>query len=259
MLALLSTAALFGAAPDAAKPADSAPREVPLGSRLARRVETNDWDDRKIRMVQVKFGECVIKKHGEVAQHFVLTPDMEKAQWRKDVGRIADGFCLLAASDEFGSEMKFPADTMRYALADALVRREFSTGPLPSIKDAAPLVQPQLDEAEYRPEWGEKVKPAKLKELADARTQRLGVIYLAHFGECVARADPVGTHALLMTRPDTTEESAAFRALNPMLGQCLTAGQSLTFSKPTLRGTLAMNYYRLAHAPRATAPAGATN
>ena len=255
-LLLLSAAAMIGAAQSAAKPADTARREVPLGSRLARRVETDEWDDRKVRQVQSEFGECVIKKHFDVARHFVLTPDLEKAEWRKDVKRIADGYCLVAATNEAGSvEMRFPADTMRYALADSLVRREFSAGPLPSIKDAAPLVQPQLDEDDYRPEWGEKVKKAKLEDMAEARSKRLGVIFLAHFGECVVRADPVRSHALLMTQPDTPQEGAAFEALSPALGPCVTAGQSLKFSKPTLRGTIAMNYYRLAHAPKVAAPA----
>lgn len=254
-LLLLSAAAMIGAAQPAAKPADPVRREVPLGSRLARRVETDEWDDHKVRMVQAEFGECVIKKHLSVAQHFVLTPDLEKAEWRKDVKRIADGYCLVAATNEAGGiEMRFPADTMRYALADALVRREFSAGPLPSIKDAAPLVQPQLDEEEYRPEWGKKVKQAKLEEFAAAREKRLGVIFLAHFGECVVRSDPVRSHALLMAQPDTPQEGAAFGALNPVLGPCVTAGQSLKFSKTTLRGTIAMNYYRLAHAPRAAVP-----
>ena len=50
----------------------------------------------------------------------------------------------------------------------------------------------------------------------------------------------------------------AFDRLMPAFGGCVVAGQSLTFNKSTLRGTIAMNYYRLAHTPRVAVAAGVT-
>ena len=205
----------------------------------------------EMRGIQARFGACVVKKHSAVARQFVLAPDLEKTDWRRAVAILADGNCLVAAATSTGGvEMKFPADTMRYALADALVRREVSAS-VPTTTDAAPLIQPVLDEAEYVPKPGRKMKPAELDELGESRAKRLGMIYLAGYGECVVRADVAQSHALLMADPATVEEEAAFGRLKPALSQCIIAGQSLTFNKTTLRGTIAMNFYRLAHAPRA--------
>ena len=219
----------------------------------------SDWDSKKTREVQARYGECVIKRHLATAQHFVLTPDLEKSAWRKDVNKIADGSCLLnAAKSAGGVQMTFPADTMRYALADALVRREFSTGPALSIKEATPLIQPTVDEAEYTPKPGKKYRKSELKELAEGRTKQAVIVFLANFGECVVRAEPSGSHKLLMAQPASAEEHAPFTALLPSFGLCLPAGQTLAFNKATLRGAIAMNYYRLAHSPRVAAAAGAS-
>jgi len=217
--------------------------------------ETVKKDVRDIREVKARYGECVVSKHLLAARSFVLKPD---AKWRNDE-RIGDGDCLLAAieaADE--AEMKFPGDAMRYALAEALVRREFSTGPSASITDAAPLAQPKLDEADYAPKPGKKYNEAELKELADSRSKQEAIIFLASFGECIVRADPAQSYALIMSQHSSKEESAAFAGLNATLGQCFPTGQSLAFTRVILRGTVAMNYYRLAHAPRVAAPVGAS-
>jgi hypothetical protein len=61
-----------------------------------------------------------------------------------------------------------------------------------------------------------------------------------------------------MTQPASVEEATAFQQLVPEFAACLPSGQKLEFNKATLRGTIAMNFYRLAHAPRTIAPAGAS-
>jgi hypothetical protein len=233
-------------------------REYETGSRLSKRANVSVWDADKTRKIQADFGQCVIKKHLAPAQHFVLTPNMEKSEWRKDVSAIADGYCLGVVAAAAGDvEMKFPVDTMRYALADALARKEFSAGAAASIKDAAPLEQPKLKEEDYQLEPGKRPRKGELEQLRENRQKQQSLIYLAGFGECVVRADPANSYALVMSDAETPQEDAAFKGLMPAYGGCLTAGQSLSFNKSTLRGTIAMNYYRLAHAPRfASASAG---
>ena len=218
------------------------------------------WDARETREVQAKYGECVVKKVAGTARKMVLKPNLDESEWRRAIRTVGDGMCLIKATENYdGVEMKFPMDTMRYALADALVRREFSTGPLPAIKDAAPLEQPTFDEAKYQPEPGKNLSKDKLEELEQARAKRIGLVFLATYGECVVRTNPEKSHALLMSKPSTDEESAAFKALTAEFSVCLPAGQQLSLGKTPLRGTIAMNYYRLAHAPRAAVPpAGAT-
>lgn len=221
----------------------------------------DEWDAKETREVQAKFGACVVKKNYPAAKKMVLEPNLEDQAWRRALAAVGDSDCLVTATKTYDSiEMRFPMDTMRYALADALVRREFSTGPQPAITDAAPLEQPKFDETYFQPKPGKKLKQAKLEELEKRRAKRIGVIFLAGFGECVARANPGKSHALLMTQPASPEETAALKGLTPEFSVCLTAGQKLAFGKTPLRGTIAMNYYRLAHAPRAggAAAAGAT-
>lgn len=234
-------------------------REYEIGSRLPKRANVNVWNADKTRKVQAEFGDCVIEKHLAAAQHFVLTPNMEKQDWRKDVDKVADGYCLAIVTAANGDvEMQFPVDTMRYALAEALVHKEFPAG-APAIADAAPLEQPKLKEEDFQPNPDRKLRKGELEKLSEAREKQIALIFLAGFGECVVRADPAVSHKLLTTEPSSSEEGSVFNALLPKFGGCLASGQSLAFPKATLRGTIAMNYYRLAHAPKAaTASAGGT-
>lgn len=211
-------------------------------------------DAKEVREIQVKYGECVIKKHLKAARHFVLTPNMDDDEWRKAISKVGDGGCLVAAADAAGGiAMTFPTDMMRYTLAEALVRREFAAGPVSSIKDAAALEEPTLDEAKYQPKPGKKLNKAKLERLQESRSKRVALIYLAKFGECVVRQESIQSHALLMAQSATVEETRAFNALMPAFGNCLAPGETLKFNKTVLRGTIAMNYYRLANAPRVAA------
>ena len=74
--------------------------------------------------------------------------------------------------------------------------------------------------------------------------------YLSRFGECVVRVDPAASKALLMTDRGSADERAAFGGLSTALGTCLAEGKTLNFNKASLRGSIAVNYYRLAAAAR---------
>ena len=78
-----------------------------------------------------------------------------------------------------------------------------------------------------------------------------GFSYLSRYGECVVRADPAGSRALLAAKPETPEEASRFAALRLALATCLPEGHTLEFGKLALRGTIAVNYYRLAKAAAA--------
>ena len=100
-------------------------REVQLGSRLSKRVETAERGQQEVRKIQAIFGECVVKKHYTDARDFVLTADMSVSDYRKYAQKLADGVCLVAAASATSDiKMRLPGDAMRYALADALVKRE---------------------------------------------------------------------------------------------------------------------------------------
>lgn len=251
---MLFLLAMAMTAPPAAAPKPEARREVYLGSRIATRADTDERDRAAVRGVQALYGQCVIKKQYEAARKFVLTHDLESAEWRRLVGKVSDGSCLMVAAASNGNvQMQFPNDTMRYALADALVRRDIPGAVTPNLKNAAPLVHPDFDEQDFLPKAGRKTKQWQLDQLAESRTKRIALVYLAEFGECVVRENAATSHALLMADPESTGESVAFASLRPALANCLVAGQTLSFNKSMLRGTIAMNFYRLAQAPRPTA------
>jgi len=120
---------------------------------------------------------------------------------------------------------------------------------------AAPLPHRDLNEADYRPKAGRTPKPKELAELQKQRERDGLERLLSIFGECIVRADPAAALQLVVTKPSSAEENQAFDAMNGALASCLVSGQKLEFSKGALRGTIAMNLYRLARAPRVQAKA----
>lgn len=254
MILLLAS---LGTTPAFAEQKTESRRQVELGSRIATRVESRTEATDKTRLVQADYGACVAKKQTAAASNYVITPHFNAADLRRILPKVGDGYCLLTASATFGSQMTFPGDTMRYTLADALVQAEYPSTPA-LIRDAGPIAHAVLDEADYLPKPGHKPKQSELDDIAMRRQQAQASIYLSHFGECVVRAEPEVSYQLLRSRATSAEENAAFGNLSPALDKCLDQGQSMSLNKAAIRGTIAMNYYRLAHAPRqSAAPAGA--
>lgn len=70
---------------------------------------------------------------------------------------------------------------------------------------------------------------------------------LRDYAECVVRTNPAGSRDLLQTEPDSAGETAGFETLQPALEHCLQQG-SVAFGRLIFRGTIALNFYRLAHA-----------
>ena len=70
----------------------------------------------------------------------------------------------------------------------------------------------------------------------------------------MVRVDPAAARALLLTMPESPEENARFAAMGTTFGSCLAEGETLKLGKLALRGTMAINYYRLAKAAQAAVP-----
>lgn len=90
--------------------------------------------------------------------------------------------------------------------------------------------------------------PAKRAALEKAYAEEFGRVWLSHYGECVVRGNSRSSFGLLVSMPGTSAEKAALSELKPALSGCLVQGETLTFGKVVLRGAIAVNYYRLAHA-----------
>jgi hypothetical protein len=116
-----------------------------------------------------------------------------------------------------------------------------------------------LDESDYAPKPSKEATKSELERLHQYREKELARIYLSNFGECVVRAGPLESYVLLMTKTGSAEEQKSFSSLMPALSSCMSEGRTLELNKATIRGTIALNYYRLAHASRADiTSAGAT-
>jgi hypothetical protein len=95
----------------------------------------------------------------------------------------------------------------------------------------------------------------KYQEALEGHRHAVGFSYLSKYGECVVRYDAAGAKSLLLTAPDSEGETARFTDIQRALGVCLGEGAKLSFGRVALRGTIAINYYRLAHAAGAGASA----
>lgn len=207
-------------------------------------------DAREVRLIGSRYGDCVVKKDARSADAFIASYASEQngAQRERLVARINDPQCLIDSSRGFGSvQMRFPADNMRYVLADALVRAHLAGASVPADLATRPrLAHPLFDETAYQPKPGKRLSAERTAELAAKRDAEMARIYLSRFGECVVRTDPANASALLSTKVVTPQENAAFGRLQPAFGQCISEGAKIALNKAVVRGTIALNYYRLA-------------
>lgn len=151
-----------------------------------------------------------------------------------------------------GAELKMPGDYLRYGLAEAMVRREYAIGLPADILQAEPLEHYEISESDYQPEAGKKLSSQKAAELMRRRQDALAFQFLSIFGECVARKNPAGALQLILSKMGSSAETEAFAAISGPLSSCLMAGQKLALDRTALRGTIALNLFRLAKAPRLT-------
>ena len=181
------------------------------------------------RLVLAEFSKCIVRRKHDVAARVVLDPAANLGRERAEGLFISD--CMPTRS-----RMRVNATQMRYGLAEALTIAEAKTLSF-DFANVAPLSHPLS--ASSSPA----LFPAEQVALAAA----------SPFGECVVRAAPAQSLAVLRTRVGSPEESAAMESLFPLLGKCLGKGKEMRLNRFVMRGTLALNLYRLARAPRVAA------
>ncbi|MDQ3246750.1 MAG: hypothetical protein M3Q52_07665 [Pseudomonadota bacterium] len=170
------------------------------------------------------------------------------------MSKLADGDCLLQAVDSSSHVMMtLPGHTMRYALADALVGLELKADVRTSFAAVPPLRHGTIAEADIRPPAGKRLSRDELRTWEKSLAGLRGAIFMSALGECVVRTDPAASHALLMTEVESADERTWFKTLSPALAGCTKAGETIALNPTVVRGTIAMNYYRLA---KAAVPAG---
>jgi hypothetical protein len=213
------------------------------------------------RLIQQRYGDCVIQDNAREARAFIL--DHMNNSRNTPTGRLVEklnnGPCLYKAAGNLPGRMQMPGDTMRYALADSLIRRELLSGsPLGDVSGIAPLAHPVVDaDAIMKSPVAVGGKDGQLE-----RERRLAVAQavtaMSQLGECVVRRSPTQALQLFRTNVGSAEETTAFSALNPAISACVPAGSTVELTKASLRGTIGVNYYRLANAPRSATAAQGT-
>ena len=203
----------------------------------------------KTRALMHAYARCVVGAQPARASEAILR-NADNSVILRDYRRLIVPGCLSAQVKQ-RTEMRFGGDLYRYALADALVGRELARLPVPDL-DKVPRLSHREPGTAPTPiaANGKRLSKRKYEAAVKSYQDEVAYSYLSKYGECVVRVDPASAKALLLATPDSAPEAAMFNTLGPALGQCLPEGQTLKFGKVALRGTIAINYYRLAHAAR---------
>ena len=164
-----------------------------------------------------RLATCLVRTQENRATAYVArgTPSADSPAYE----RFLDTRCLPAAGAP-------PLDPrlVRGAIYEAMYARDFPQGGPANFNGVPPLAPPDGG-----------ADPA-----LDAA--------LLRFGECVARAAPADSRALLAAAPGSPEENGSITMLTPRLSPCIQNGLTVTFSAPILRGVIAEALYKLSRA-----------
>jgi hypothetical protein len=208
------------------------------------------------RQVISRFGRCVARRQPAEASAFVLGLDMPNARKQAFADEMRESHCLANAAWNEVLGANFPAGTLRYTLAEALVVMEFSARPVPTFSNVPQLSPRVVNPADYQPRPGQRLSKRERERLEHARKVATVATFMAGYGECIVRTDPIGSHQLLMTDVTSAEESVTFGRLKPSLAACMPSQQRTAINKASIRGAVAINYYCLAKASTLRGRAG---
>lgn len=200
------------------------------------------------------FAQCVVKRHRDEASDYVLRRTSRPWQVTSSAERrLGDSHCIPPTiSREDGRLLlkMHEKEQLRPAFAEALVRNEFPTADASVIITAQPLDYGKLVDSLWPPDACKNCRGQQLKDFENARARSAALMAPLIFGECIVRTDPANAHKLLMTLPASAEETSVIGALQPSFSNCVAEGQQLSTTRSVVRDVVALNYYRLARAPR---------
>jgi hypothetical protein len=223
---------------------------------FAAAASTDDMSKADSRLVMRDFANCMANSHSNDARAFVtLDPSVPLTGQQTQLlhGDCMPRVSLATIPAVMGAHtpaiaMKGGRSAYRYALAEALLLRAYPRS-MPVVgADAAQLAHPSLADSSPEPpkwrwgatEWADQVKHSQQDALASA------------FGECVVRSSPDESWALLKTEVGSAAEDAAIKPLVRPMAACLGKTGAMARGKFAIRGTIALNFYRLTMARPAT-------
>lgn len=203
---------------------------------------TDTKEEVRIRKIMHSYAKCVVGQKHDLATKAILS-NVGTDAISKTYPGLMIGDCLPP-----GTEMRFGLDLYRYALADALVNADFAISGETDFSNRLPLAHlPFPDRSAFDQELAKVKSKRKQEELKTQFSKANGVAWLSRFGECIVRAEPKKSRYWLLTPPDVPEETSRINDLRTAFNGCIGTG-TVKFNRITLRGTVAINYFRLARA-----------
>ena len=175
-----------------------------------------------------QYARCMIKKQRATATKFVESPPWTETA-KAELDRMVDERCLSTG------ELSFPADLLRGAVFQELYREKYSGGP-----PALPAAAIDFTDGAQGP-------------LGDTAAVQVAML---QFGDCVARRDLPNSHALVLARPGTSQETSAINALLPDFAACLVQGSTWKITKSVMASIMSEVLYREGDVAKAPILAG---
>lgn len=203
--------------------------------------------NQQTRSISANYADCVVKKSASQARG-AIAELAGNLVVQKKYRRLIDSSCMGQVTNDTNSAgIAFGGDTFFYTMADALIRKDYSQSGPADFSAVTPLVHRQKLP---NPSASDLQKLNK-REQADIEKDVIranAFSSLSRFGECAVRGNPEVSRQLSLTEVGSTVEREKFNELVPTLAKCLEPDLTMKFSPVLLRGTIALNYFRLAYA-----------
>lgn len=179
--------------------------------------------------VAARYAACLVAERPGVADIYLASEpgSPEQAYAFNALVPAEDAVCASYATAPDGQRLEIPETILAGHIAEARYIVRFPSGPPPLIAESAPVATTDQEIAE---------------RLAEADNPALEFPRI--FGDCVVRISAPDVDRLVRTLPGSPEAATIMSGLQPALGQCLWSGQTLEFSRETLRASLASALYR---------------
>ena len=166
------------------------------------------------------FAQCIARREGKSIKRALDLP-LASADQMRGIYKYVDQYdeCLGKGSEEW-STMETPPLLLAGGAAEYFVNTDYKTVDLATLRAMS-------DEA-------------MAKAPVAPRTP------LEDLGLCMVRRDPGRIRVLLGTKPTSSAEKSAAKAMAGDVGACVPRGQSLSLATPTLRAVVAYAAYRAA-------------
>ncbi|HPB24112.1 MAG TPA: hypothetical protein PLL48_17505, partial [Novosphingobium sp.] len=215
-------------------------------------------DPKAMRKALADYGKCIVKREPAKSREFVLgggfitrrdndenillSPECMPGEELVRAGLAARGGTVSRA------RLRLPDVMIRWSIGQALFDRDQAKLTATDFSGVPALAYEQPFPVRTTDRDGKPIPADRVAQQQRRYDEKAGDVALSRVGECVVRADAAKARAVLLTPLDTPEELSALQAVAPALSNCLPQGQTLGFDRMSLRGTLAVAYYRLASA-----------